>query len=238
MVGTNQDVQELRFHCGGAASCRALGSDLAARLLRMPAKGLAFGRSAWRHLLMLLYRPLFGSHGRNFRFDPHGSYTYSNIHVGDDVSLGWRPILMAALSEIRIGSKVMFGPQVVIIGGGHNTSVLEQFMSDISEKRPEDDRGVVIEDDVWVGARAMILRGAVIGRGSIIGAGAVVTKRVPPYAVVAGVPARVVKFRWDVNTILQHEAALYPPERRLTREALETIQDDGDPGAGARNATS
>ena len=70
--------------------------------------------------MMLLYRPLFGSYGRNFHFDPDGLYTYSNIFVGDDVSLGWRPTLIAALSEIRIGNKVMFGPNVTIVGGGHN----------------------------------------------------------------------------------------------------------------------
>lgn len=178
----------------------------------------------WRRLLMYLYRPLFASYGHNFRFDPYGSYNFSNISVGDDVSVGMQPILMASDSRITIGDKVMFGPQVAVIGGNHNTSIVGQFMSDVKEKRPQDDCGVVIEDDVWVGSRALILQGVVVGRGSIVGAGAVVTKSVPPYAIVAGVPARVVKFRWDVDTILRHEAALYPPERRLTRDALSAIQ--------------
>ena len=182
-------------------------------------------RKAWRRLLMYLYRPLFASCGRNFRFDPYGSYTFATIHVGDDVNLGTEPILMAARSTIKIGDGVFFGPQVALIGGGHNTSVVGRFMHDVTEKRPDDDRGVVIEDDVWVGARAMILRGVVVGRGSVVAAGAVVTKRVAPYAVVAGVPARVVKFRWDVDTILRHEAALYSPERRLSRETLESTRE-------------
>jgi maltose O-acetyltransferase len=118
----------------------------------------------------------------------------------------------------------MFGPQVAVIGGRHNTSVVGRFMIDVTEKRPEDDLGVVIQDDVWVGARAIILRGVVIGRGSIVGAGALVTKSVPPYAIVVGVPARVVRFRWDVETILEHEAALYPPEKRLTRDVVTVMQ--------------
>jgi acetyltransferase-like isoleucine patch superfamily enzyme len=127
----------------------------------------------------------------------------------------------------------MFGPQVVLIGGGHNTSVVGRFMVDVHEKRPEDDRGVVIEDDVWVGCRAMILRGARIGRGSIVAAGAVVTKPVPPYSVVGGLPARVLKRRWDVETILRHEAELYPEGERLARADLERWEAESPQGSQA-----
>ena len=67
---------------------------------------------------------------------------------------------------------------------------------------------MVIEDEVWVGGGATILHGVTIGRGSVIGAGAVVTKSVPPYSVVAGNPARVIRERWDAATIAAHEAKL------------------------------
>lgn len=188
------------------------------------ARMLILGSKSWRRFRMYLIRPLFGSHGRNFLFDPDGCYTYQNIHVGDDVSLGWRPTVLAALSEIRIGSKVMFGPNVSIIGGGHNTSVQGQFMSDVRVKTGNEDLGVVIQDDVWIGAHAIILRGVTVGRGSVVGAGAVVTRSVPPYCVVGGNPAAVIRFRWDVKTILTHEAVLYPPEERLSFELLEHWQ--------------
>ena len=56
---------------------------------------------------------------------------------------------------------------------------------------------VIIEDDVWIGARAIILPGVIIGKGSVIGAGAVVAKSIPPYSVAVGNPARVVKTRTD-----------------------------------------
>lgn len=56
-------------------------------------------------------------------------------------------------------------------------------------------RKVTICDDVWIGARVIILPGVTIGTGSIIGAGAIVTKDVPEYAVVAGTPAKVIKYR-------------------------------------------
>ncbi len=175
----------------------------------------------FRRLRVLIDRRRFRSFGKGSTFDPDGWYSYENITIGEDVHLGLRPILMAAKSEIVIGKKVMFGPQVVLIGGGHNTSEVGRFMVDVHEKRPEDDRGVIIEDDVWIGCRAMILRGVRIGRGSIIAAGSVVTKSVPPYSIMAGTPARPLKRRWDVETILRHEEALYPASERLSREDLE-----------------
>ncbi len=60
---------------------------------------------------------------------------------------------------------------------------------------------IVIEDDVWIGARATILGGVTIGRGAIVAAGAVVTKSVPPFTIVAGVPAKPLKIRFDEATI-------------------------------------
>ena len=144
-------------------------------------------------------------------------------YVGDDLHLGRRPTLQAVHSKILIGNKVIFGPEVAIHGGNHTSTLLGRYIHDVreKEKRPEDDADVVIEDDVWVGTRAIILKGVTIHRGAIIGAGAAVTRDVPPYAIAAGVPARVVRFRWTPEMILRHEALLYPAERRLARKAIE-----------------
>ena len=60
---------------------------------------------------------------------------------------------------------------------------------------------VVIGNDVWIGARATILEGVTIGDGAVVAAGAVVTKEVPPYAIVGGVPAKIIKYRFDEETI-------------------------------------
>lgn len=62
---------------------------------------------------------------------------------------------------------------------------------------------IVLEDDVWVGFGATILSGVHIGQGAVVAAGAVVTKDVPPYAVVAGVPAQILKYRFDEETIAE-----------------------------------
>lgn len=58
----------------------------------------------------------------------------------------------------------------------------------------------VIKNDVWIGSKATILQGVTVGNGAIVAAGAVVTKDVPAYAVVAGVPARIIKYRFDEDT--------------------------------------
>ncbi|WBB71735.1 DapH/DapD/GlmU-related protein [Micromonospora sp. WMMD1128] len=143
------------------------------------------------------------------------------------MDLGHRPVIMAARSRIRIGDNVMFGPEVTIRGGNHRIDCVGVPMKNIA-KGPGDehlDRGVVIGDDVWVGTRAIILHGVTIGRGAVIGAGAVVSRSVPPYAIVAGAPARVIRLRWPIDTILAHERALYPPERRLTPAELAPLAD-------------
>jgi maltose O-acetyltransferase len=196
------------------------------QVTRLPGRTLILAGKAHRRLTMWILRPLFGSYGRRFWFDPAGDYTFGNIHVGDDVFLGPRARLSATRSRIVIGSKVMFGPEVTVMGGNHRVTLVGRFMADVGddEKRPEDDLGVVIEDDVWVGARATILHGVTIGRGAIVAAGSVVTKDVAPYAIVGGVPARVLRHRWDTETIVRHESLLYPPERRLRLEhRLHTV---------------
>ena len=70
-----------------------------------------------------------------------------------------------------------------------------------SDKTPFPYEKVVIGNDVWIGERAMIMGGRTIGDGAVIGAGAVVTKDVPPYAIVGGVPAHIIKYRFPQDVI-------------------------------------
>jgi acetyltransferase-like isoleucine patch superfamily enzyme len=193
-------------------------------IMRWSARGLILGKQLWRRLKMILIRPAFSKHGRHFIFDPNANYSYENIEVGDDVSIGAGAVLLASESKIVIGDKVMFGPNVTVVGGNHNTSIVGRFMYDIQEKRPEDDQDVVFEDDIWVGSGAIILKGVKVGRGSILAAGAVVINDVLPYTIVGGTPAKIIGLRFgDIETISKHETLLYPAEKCLSQETLEKI---------------
>lgn len=203
-------------------------------ITKLPGTMLLFGRGVCNRLLCVLFRPLFARCGRNVRFDAFSHYSFESIHIGDDVYIGPGAVF-SAKKGLFIGSKVLFGSGVTIMGGDHNTSVVGSYMADVSQKRPQDDLPVVIEDDVWIGARVTILKGVSIGRGAIVGAGALVTKSIPPYAVAVGVPAKVVKHRWPIDIILQHEEKLYPGVQRLTREQLSAhMSPTGSPKQSIR----
>ncbi len=88
-------------------------------------------------------------------------------------------------------AKTLGETQVVVITRNHGHDRTDIPMT----RQGYNNAPIVIEDDVWIGFRAVVLAGVTIGRGSIVGSGAVVTKDVAPYSVVGGVPARVIKSR-------------------------------------------
>lgn len=135
--------------------------------------------------------------GRNVYIGRNSSGTWNRVYVGDNVSMGDGVRILSTRADVHIGNDVMFGPDVTIITGDHRMDVLTRPMTSISEseKLPENDQDVVFEGDNWIGARAVILKGVHIGRGAVIAAGAVVTRRVPPYSIVGGVPAKVIGHR-------------------------------------------
>lgn len=146
-----------------------------------------------------------------------------NLSINDYTSIPKGAVFYCTEAPLTIGKKVIFGPHPTIITGDHRIDVVGKFIIDSHEKLPQNDAPVTIEDDVWTGANITILKGVIIGRGTIIAAGAVVTKSCPPYAIIGGVPAKIIKFRFTIDEILEHEKKLYPEKERLTREEL-TIQ--------------
>ena len=128
--------------------------------------------------------------------------------IGDYTYIGGNSRIMHA----TIGKFCSFGPEIRVglgIHPVHLRSTYPGFYVGNScygvEKEYEWDgtghKHVCIGNDVWIGCRAIIMDGVTIGDGAVVGAGAVVTKDVPPYAVVGGVPAKVIKYRFDSTTI-------------------------------------
>ncbi|MBQ9094383.1 MAG: CatB-related O-acetyltransferase [Prevotella sp.] len=133
-----------------------------------------------------------------------------NLSVGDGTSIPKGSTIYCTDAPLTIGRKVIFGPRPTIITGDHRTDIIGKYIIDVTvqEKLPENDQPVVIEDDVWCGANVTILKGVTIGRGSVVAAGAVVTKSFPPYSIIGGVPARLLKRRFSDEEIVRHETAL------------------------------
>lgn len=131
-----------------------------------------------------------------------------NISIGNDVFIATGCCFQSVHGSIIIGNHVMFGPEVHIHGGNHKFDRVGYFMKENDDKQQGEDGYIIIENDVWVGARAIILKGVTIGKGSIIGAGSIVTKSIPPYSIYTGAPTSRMRIRWDTETIEEHEMAL------------------------------
>ena len=145
-----------------------------------------------RRLRFMVCRGLFERCGTNVNVESRAFFgSGRSLSIGDNSGLGINFSVMGG-GKIVIGKNVMIGPDVLLVTSNHDFSSTDTCMIEQGSKTPEK---ITIGDDVWIGARAIILKGVAIGSGAIVGAGAVVTKAVPDWAIVAGNPARVLKSR-------------------------------------------
>lgn len=120
----------------------------------------------------------------------YGGELGEGLKVGNNSNIG--PYCYVGCSGyIEIGNNVMISPRVSIYAENHTFSEADIVMKEQGVERS----AVIIEDDCWIAANSIILSGVRIGHGSIVAAGSVVSKDVPPYSVVAGVPAKVIRSR-------------------------------------------
>ena len=142
-----------------------------------------------------------------------GNYSYGTIHV------------LAATDEnkLKIGSFCFFVNEATfMLSLDHRTDSLSTYPFKkmiFAEGEEATSKGdIVISDDVWIGYNAIVMSGVTIGQGAVVAAGAIVTKDVPPYAIVAGVPAKVVKYRFSEELINELKKIDYS---QITKEMLE-----------------
>jgi galactoside O-acetyltransferase len=152
--------------------------------------------------------------GHNLVVEPSVRITgYENITFGDSVSLLTGSVLQAHFGNLVIGSRVsinsnafispanggtiligddvLIAQNVVLRAADHNYIRLDIPMN----LQGHEGGNITIENDVWIGANAVVTKNVRIGHGAIVAAGAVVTRDVPPFSVVAGVPARIIRNR-------------------------------------------
>lgn len=119
----------------------------------------------------------------------HGASFSPDVKLGNRSGLG---IDCDVHGDITIKNFVMMAPNVFITTRNHSYDRLDIPMMDQGSTL---EQPVIIESDVWIGRNVCILKGVHVGKGVIIGAGAVVTKSIPDYAIVGGVPAKIIRFR-------------------------------------------
>jgi acetyltransferase-like isoleucine patch superfamily enzyme len=144
-------------------------------------------------------------HVYNFRDLPHAF-----IHIGSESLIGELNVLRGQ-GGITIGDRVYTAPMVQILAVNH---VFDDPTRPIIEQGVTAE-GIVVEDDAWIGAGAIITDGVRIGRGSVVAAGAVVTSDVPAHTVVGGVPARVLR-EIGATVAGSHERTVYMVSGRGT----------------------
>ncbi len=155
----------------------------------LPASTTPVGDS-FKKIRFIICKPLFKSCGQNVNIE-HRAFFHSgkDIEIGNHSGIG----INAHLSgKITLGDYVMMGRDVVIMTRNHEFSRTDIPMA---QQGFREERPVVIGNDVRIGDRVIILAGVHVGEGTIIGAGSVVTKNIPSYVMVAGIPAKVIKMR-------------------------------------------
>ena len=112
------------------------------------------------------------------------------MDIGEETFIGPN-VCIGGPGDITIGKRCLIAAHTGIIANNHKFNDLSIAIKDQGVPR----KGIVIEDDCWLGHGVTVLDGVTIGRGSVIGAGAVVTRSIPPFSVAVGTPARVIKSR-------------------------------------------
>lgn len=110
-----------------------------------------------------------------------------------------------------------------IVPASHRLTVGIPFYLATTNHVNDAEGDVIIAEDCWIGAESILLPNIHIGRGAVVGAGSVVTKDIPPYAVVVGTPARIIASKFTLEQILKHESILYPEEERMKPDELRRL---------------
>lgn len=189
-------------------------------------RGLHFGWSS----TFGCNRSRFGYLAEGLRFTPPiRVLNPKNVFIYSDGGIE-RCFISALNAKFVVKEHCSIAEGLTVHTGNHARQV-GMFVSDFDEtNKPSGyDHDVIVEEDVWLGCNVTLLSGVTIGRGSTVAAGAVVSKSIPPYCICGGVPAKVIKFYWTIDQILEHEAKLYSEEKRYSREELENIFNEFNP---------
>ena len=154
-------------------------------------------------------------------------YNPLNLYMAEDTNIDGGAVIMNTRANFimkkwsgaAIGLTVITGNHMSVPGRHHKE--ISDKIKDLMDVNKEMDKDVIVDEDVWIGARVTLLSGTHLGRCCIVGAGSVVRGSVPPYAIVFGNPAKIVGFRFTPKEMKLHEETLFPEEERISMEILQ-----------------
>lgn len=147
------------------------------------------------------------------------------ISIDDNVIIQDHFNFISFKGKLTIKKYSVIASGCTIIPDSHKVTIGIPFFINAKEHINDEIGKVIINEDCWIGANVTILSNCEIGRGAIVGAGSVVTKNIPPYAVVVGAPARIIASKFTEKNIMEHERHLYPKDKRLETGILKKLFD-------------
>jgi acetyltransferase-like isoleucine patch superfamily enzyme len=154
---------------------------------------------------------------------PSKIYLYENTNIFEHAKFIISPIGAEGKFVMKRNSGSAEG--LTIITGNHHRKIGVFVKELMRTKEADENKDIIVEEDVWIGANVTLLAGVKIGRGATIAAGAIVTKSIPPYAIAMGNPAKVIGFNYTPEEVIEHEKKIYSEEERIPLSKLEKNYD-------------
>ena len=177
---------------------------------------------------LILFRKRWRNTNRFNTTIPLNIFDINSVFIGKHTYGGIAVLNYNNYYKLTIGNYCSIATDVMfILDADHYTKHISSFpfkVKMLGEQFEGVSKGdIIVDDDVWIGYGATIMSGVHISQGAVIAAGAVVTKDVPPYAIVGGVPAKVIKYRFEPEMI---EKLLKVDYSKLTKEMIDDHIDD------------
>ena len=190
---------------------------------------------AYLHSSFIL-KSSFARFGSNSKLEyPCHIESPKDVSVEENVNIRFGLKIINNIGEkVTIRKNTTLAPNVTIVTNNHVPVVGIPIFLLTTSHICDKSKNITIEEDCWVGTDVKLLSGCHLGRGAIVGAGAIVTKDIPPYAVVVGNPARIVAVRFTEDQIIEHEMQLYSPEHRFSKIEIDELFDNFYKHVGAK----
>lgn len=168
-------------------------------------------------------RKCFGAIGPHCIIGKQSALVPANMFLDDYVIVQNRVNFISSDGKLVVKKYSVISSQCVIVPGTHLAAPGIPFYFQALCHYGDEHRTIHIGEDCWVGAASILLSRCSLGRGCVVAAGSVVSREFPPYAVIGGMPAKIIGVKFSKEDILRHEAAIYPPEERMKPQEIDDL---------------